>query len=98
MTFPPDPRHVPAAKAVVDKFKAQGYDPEGYTLYTYAAIQAFAAAADKAKSLKVDDLSKALKSITVDTVIGPLSWDKKGDVTNPQYVFYIWKNGTYAEM
>jgi branched-chain amino acid transport system substrate-binding protein len=98
MTFPPDPRNVPTAKAVVDKFKAAGYDPEGYTLYTYAAIQAFAAAADKAKSLKVDDLSKALKSITVDTVIGPLSWDKKGDVTNPKYVFYIWKNGTYAEM
>ena len=98
MTFPPDPRNVPAAKAVVDKFKAQGYDPEGYTLYTYAAIQAFAAAADKAKSLKLDDLSKALKSMTVDTVIGPLSWDKKGDVTNPQYVFYIWKNGTYTQM
>jgi branched-chain amino acid transport system substrate-binding protein len=98
MTFPPDPRNVPTAKAVVDKFKAAGYDPEGYTLYTYAAIQAFAAAADKAKSLKVDDLSKALKSMTVDTVIGPLSWDKKGDVTDPKYVFYIWKNGTYAEM
>ncbi|HEX3416040.1 MAG TPA: branched-chain amino acid ABC transporter substrate-binding protein, partial [Stellaceae bacterium] len=59
---------------------------------------AFAAAADKAKSLKVDDLSKTLKSMTVDTVIGPLSWDKKGDVTDPKYVFYIWKNGTYAEM
>src|SRR6201984_916704 len=57
MTFPPDPRNVPAAKAVVDKFTAEGYNPEGYTLYTYAAIQAFAAAANKAKSLKVVDLS-----------------------------------------
>jgi hypothetical protein len=36
-------------------------NPEGYTLYTYAAIQAFAAAAGKPRSLKVDDLSKALK-------------------------------------
>jgi branched-chain amino acid transport system substrate-binding protein len=98
MTFPPDPRNVPAAKAVVDKFTAEGYNPEGYTLYTYAAIQAFAAAADKAKSLKVDDLSKALKSITLDTVVGPLSWDKKGDVTEPRYVFYVWKGGKYAEM
>jgi len=98
MTFPPDPRHVPAAKAVVDKFMAQGYNPEGYTLYTYAAIQAFAAAAEKAKSTKVDDMSKALHSMTVDTVVGPLTWDKKGDVTDPKYVFYIWKNGTYAEM
>ena len=98
MTFPPDPRHIPAAKAVVDRFIAEGYNPEGYTLYTYAAIQAFSAAAEKAKSLKVDDLSKALKSMTVETVIGPLGWDKKGDVTDPKYVFYIWKAGKYAEM
>jgi len=98
MTFPPDPRKVPAAKAVVDKFMAQGYNPEGYTLYTYAAIQAFADAADKAKSVKLDDLSKALHSMTAQTVVGALTWDKKGDVTDPKYVFYIWKNGTYAEM
>jgi branched-chain amino acid transport system substrate-binding protein len=98
MTFPPDPRNVPAAWAIVDKFRAEGYDPQGYTLYTYAAIQAFAAAANKTKSLKVDDLSKALKSMTVDTVVGALSWDKKGDVTDPRYFFYVWKDGKYAEM
>ena len=98
MTFPPDPRNVPTAWAVVDKFAAEGYNPEGYTLYTYAAIQAFAAAANKAKSLNVDDLSKALKSMTVHTVIGPLSWDSKGDVKNSKYVFYVWKDGKYAEM
>ena len=37
-TFAHEPRSIPAAKAVVKKFKAAGYDPEGYTLYTYAAI------------------------------------------------------------
>jgi branched-chain amino acid transport system substrate-binding protein len=98
MTFAPDPRKVPAAKAVVDKFMAQGYNPEGYTLYTYAAIQVFAAAAEKAKSTKLDDLSKAVHAMTVETVIGPLSWDKKGDITDPKYVFYVWKAGKYAEM
>ncbi len=36
--------------------------------------------------------------MTVDTVVGPLSWDKKGDVTDPKYVFYVWKAGKYAEM
>jgi len=98
MTFPPDPRKVPAAKMVVDMFTKEGYNPEGYTLYTYAAIQAFKAAAEKAKSTKVDDLSKALHSLTADTVVGPITWDKKGDVTNPKYVFYVWKDGKYAEM
>ena len=41
MTFAPDPRKLPTAADVVAEFKAEGYDPEGYTLYTYAAIQAY---------------------------------------------------------
>ena len=97
MTYLADPRNAPAAWAVVDKFKAEGYDPKGNTLYTYATIQAFAQAAEKAKSVNVNDLSKALHSMTAHTVIGPLTWDKKGDV-NEKYVFYVWKNGTYIEM
>jgi branched-chain amino acid transport system substrate-binding protein len=98
MTFPPDPRKVPAAKAVVEEFKKTGYNPEGYTLYTYAAVQAFKAAAEGSKSTKVEDLAKWLRSNKVDTVIGPLEWDKKGDIKNPEYVFYVWKDGTYSEM
>jgi branched-chain amino acid transport system substrate-binding protein len=98
MTYPPDPRNSPAAWAVIDKFKAEGYDPKGRTLYTYATIQAFAQAAEKAKSVNVDDLSRALHSMTAHTVVGPLTWDKKGDVIDSKYVFYLWKNGAYAEM
>lgn len=98
MTFAPDPRKVPEAKAVVDRFMAQGYNPEGYTLYTYAAIQAFKDAAEKAKSVKLDALSKTLKSMKADTVIGTLQWNEKGDITDPKYVFYIWHDGKYAEM
>jgi branched-chain amino acid transport system substrate-binding protein len=98
MTFPPDPRKVPEAKAVVDRFVAQGYNPEGYTLYTYAAVQAFKDAAEKAKSVKVDALSKALKSMQADTVIGTIRWNEKGDVPDPKYVFYVWHDGKYAEM
>ena len=98
MPSQPDPRNALAAWAVVDKFKAEGYDPQGPTLYTYAAIQAFAQAVAKAKSIKLDDLSKALHSMTAQTVVGPLTWDKKGDITDSKFVFYVWKNGTYAEM
>jgi len=70
MTFGPDPRKYPTAKAVVDAFKAKNYDPEGYTLYTYAAFQAFAKAAETAKSVKVEDVAKAMRANKVDTVIG----------------------------
>ena len=32
------------------------------------------------------------------SVLGPISFDRKGDVTVPDYVFYVWKNGAYAEV
>ena len=99
MTFSPDPRQVPAAKAVVDSFKADGYEPEGYTLYTYAAIQVFAIAAEKAKSTQLDDLTKVLQSgMAFQTVIGSLKFDKKGDIVNPEFVFYVWKDGQYTQI
>jgi branched-chain amino acid transport system substrate-binding protein len=98
MTFPPDPRNIPAAKEAVESFKKGGYDPEGYTLYTYAAIQVFAQAAEKAKSVKLADLVKTLHSETFNTVVGPIKFDAKGDVLNPEYVFYVWKDGKYSEM
>ncbi len=98
MTFPPDPRNLPTAKAVVAEFKKQKYDPEGYTLYTYAAFQVFKEAAEKAKSTKVADLSKTLHEGKYQTVLGPIGFDKKGDVLNPEYVFFVWHDGKYAEM
>ncbi len=97
MTFAPDPRNVPTAKAIVDKFKAQGFDPEGYTLYTYAAIQVWAAAVEKTKSLEVAKLAPAIHGNKFSTVLGDLQYDKKGDVSNSKYVFYIWNNGEYKE-
>src|SRR2546427_3627153 len=39
MTFPPDPRKRAEAKAIVDKFRAKKFEPESYTLYSYAAVQ-----------------------------------------------------------
>lgn len=98
-TFPPDPRHNPAAQAVVAEFKKTGYDPEGYTLYTYAAMQIWAEAANKAKTVDPQKVAAELKSGGPwKSVIGDISFDKKGDVTKPAYVFYRWKNGKYAEM
>jgi len=98
MTFPPEPRDLPTAKAVVAEFKAQGYDPEGYTLYTYAAMQVFAQAAAQAKSVKMADLSKALHAHKYNTVVGPITFDKKGDILNPEYVFYVWHDGKYNQV
>jgi len=99
MTFAPDPRKVPTAKAVVEAFQKDGYEPEGYTLYSYASIQVFVAAAVTAKSTDLDELTAVLQSgRTFDTVIGSLKFDKKGDIMNPAFVFYRWEGGSYTEL
>ena len=97
MTFPPDPRKIAGAASIVAEFKAKNFDPEGYTLYTYAAIQVWAAAAAKTNSLDVKKLSPAIRGQKFNTVIGDLQYDNKGDVSNSKYVFYIWDNGEYHE-
>ena len=95
MTFDADPRKNPVAAPVVAKFRAQGYDPEGYTLYTYAAIQVFVEAATQAKSTKSSDLEKVMRSASFATMLGRVAFDAKGDVTTPAYRVYAWKDGKY---
>ena len=98
-TFGSDPRKRPAAAAVVKRFKDKGVDPEGYTLYTYAAMQIWAAAAAKAKTTDAKKVAAALHGAKWDTVLGPVSFDKKGDITTLDYVFYKWsKDGKYDEI
>ena len=95
MTFSPDPRKNDIAKPVVDKLLAAGKTAEGYALYTYASVQAWAEAANAAKSTEFDAVVKALDEGKFNTVLGELEFDDKGDVTLPGYVFYEWKDGKY---
>ena len=103
MTFPPDPRNNPNAKAVVEKFRANKFEPEAYTLYSYAAVQVMADAAKQAKSNDPKKVAEKMHSgAHFKTVIGDLSYDKKGDITRLDYVMYIWKKNaegkiTYVE-
>jgi branched-chain amino acid transport system substrate-binding protein len=95
MTFRPDARDLASAKDVVDAFKKGDYDPSGYTLFTYAALQVFAEAAAQGKSVKVADLSKTLHAHKYATVVGSVAFDKKGDLVNPDYILYVWHDGKY---
>ncbi len=95
MTFSPDPRKNPDAAPVVKRFRDASVEPEGYVLYTYAAIQAWAQAAEQAKSTDFAPLVKSLNSNKFNTVLGNIGFDDKGDVTAPGYVFYEWSKGSY---
>jgi branched-chain amino acid transport system substrate-binding protein len=96
MTFSPDPRKNQKAASLVKRFRDAGIEPEGYVLYTYAAIQAWKQAAEKAGTVDPSKVTSILHSDTsFDTVLAKLSFNKTGDVTLPGYVFYIWSKGQY---
>ena len=99
MTFAPDVTKHPEAAAVMREFAARHVDPEGYTLYSYASMQVWAEAAKRAGTTDPRKVAAALKADgPFPSVIGPISFDAKGDVKGPGYVFYVWKNGDYAEL
>jgi branched-chain amino acid transport system substrate-binding protein len=103
MTYGPDPRNKPDAKKVVEEFRAKKFEPEAYTLYSYAGVQIIKQAAEAAKSLDPKKVAEKMHSgMHFKTVLGDISYDKKGDITKLDYVMYIWKKDasgkvTYVE-
>jgi branched-chain amino acid transport system substrate-binding protein len=94
MTFGPDARKNPAAAKVVKEFEEKKFNPEAYTLYSYAAVQLIKEAAEKAKSLDPKKVAEALHTgASFNTVLGALSYDAKGDRKDVDYVWYTWKKG-----
>jgi branched-chain amino acid transport system substrate-binding protein len=92
-----DARTREAAAPVVAKFRAEGYEPEGWTLYAYAVVQVWAQAVKKAGSFDDEAVVDALRDNEFDTVLGRLGFDEKGDVHGYEgFVWYVWENGAYA--
>jgi branched-chain amino acid transport system substrate-binding protein len=96
MSFPPKAEDDPKNAALVKKFRDAKYNPEGYTLFTYAAVKVWADAANKAKSTDPAAIAKVLRSGKFDSAVGLLEFDQKGDIKNPVYDIYVWKDGKSA--
>jgi branched-chain amino acid transport system substrate-binding protein len=105
MTFSPDPRTNPANKAIIELFRSQRmFEPQAYTLYSYASVQIIKQAAEKANSLDPKKVAEVMRSgMVFDTVLGNLKFDSKGDISNDgyvvngvkkdRYVLYVWRKG-----
>jgi branched-chain amino acid transport system substrate-binding protein len=95
MTFYRDPRDDPKVAAIVKRFRDSNYEPEGFTLYTYAAVQVYAQAVTLARTTDGLAVSKALHTGTFSTVLGRLSFNKKGDPSTEPFILYVWRGGKY---
>jgi branched-chain amino acid transport system substrate-binding protein len=98
-TFAPDPQKKAAAAATIKKFKEKGIDPDGYTLYSYAAFQVWSEAVARARTTEAKKVAAVIRTGSWDTVLGKISYMPKGDITVIDYVVYRRdKDGGYAEL
>ena len=93
-----DPRGRAEAAPVVERFRAAGFEPEGDTLYAYAAVQAWAQAAAASGSMEPQAMVAALREHQFDTVLGPINFDEKGDLTVQSPAWYVWRDGGYIPL
>jgi branched-chain amino acid transport system substrate-binding protein len=93
-----DPRRFPTAAAVAERIRAGGFEPEGYTLTNYAAVQVWALAANEAGTTDAVAVAAKLREHPWDTIIGTLEFDEKGDLKTAAYVWYLFKDGGYEQM
>ncbi len=98
-TGPNDTSSNPMHKKLIKKHqKKYGEDPGTFFFNAYAAVLCLANAAEKAGSLDYDKMRAVLLSEQVETPIGKIGFDKKGDVIGAGFSAYKVVNGKYKQV
>jgi branched-chain amino acid transport system substrate-binding protein len=94
-----DPRTNQVTAPVVERFRAAGYEPEGFTIYSYAAVQVWAQAVEQAETFAAGAVAAALRAHEFDTELGRIGFDEQGDVTGvSSFIWYVWRDGDYVPL
>jgi branched-chain amino acid transport system substrate-binding protein len=95
---PQDNADNPLAKAAKEAHKkAFNSDPGMFFENAYAATMVMLNAVEKAGgSTKLEDLKKVLQSEKVDTPVGKISFDQKGDAIGVGFSMYVVEKGKYV--
>jgi len=87
-----------AIKAVADHKAKYGEEPGAFFLNAYAATIAILNAIEKAGTTDYEAVEAALRSEYVDTPLGKISFDEKGDAIGVGFAVYQVQNGAYVEL
>ena len=96
---PMDTSDLPLYQVAVKKHQdAFGEDPGAFYKEAYAATMALLNAIEKAGSTEYAALEKALRSDWVETPVGKISFDERGDAKGVGFSMYQVKDGKYVEV
>jgi branched-chain amino acid transport system substrate-binding protein len=85
-----------AATAKEEHKKAYNSDPGAFFEGAYAATMLMLNAIEKANSTKLEDLKKVLQTEKVDTPVGKVNFDAKGDAIGVGFSMYVVEKGKYV--
>ena len=79
---------------LIESFRDYEIEPEGYVLYSFAAVHLWSAAVNAVESVEFKKVISQINENEFDTVLGPVKFDHKGDWELPSFVPFEWLNGT----
>ena len=96
---PKDTSKNPLTRVAIEAHKREfGCEPGAFFLNAYAATSAAINAIDKAGSTDYDKVAKALRTQPVDTPLGTIHFDDRGDAIGVGFSMYVVKDGIYQEV
>ncbi|MBI9086010.1 MAG: branched-chain amino acid ABC transporter substrate-binding protein [Desulfobacterales bacterium] len=87
-----------AIAAIAAHRKAYGEDPGAFFLNAYAAATAMLEAIKTAGTLEIGAVSKVLRSQFVETPLGKIGFDARGDAVGVGFSVFQVKNGVYVDV
>ena len=98
-TGPKDNSSLPLYKEAVENHKKMfGTDPGNFYFEAYSAMLAIVNAVEKAGGTDSEKVVQALRTEYVDTPIGKIRFDDKGDAEGVEFSMYQVKNGKFVEL
>jgi branched-chain amino acid transport system substrate-binding protein len=92
-----DPRGKPEAAPLLAAFRGASHEPNIDTFLSYATVQVWAQAVEEAGTMELDTVVSVLRHHELDTVLGRIGFDAKGDVTGyDTFAWYVWQGGDYV--
>ena len=92
----PSVRARPEAAKLLSRFREHGLATGDFGLGAYAAVQVWADAVERAGTLKLEPVARALRRGRFNTVLGTVAFDEKGDLDGAAWQWKVWVEGDYV--
>ena len=90
--------HRSCGRGRAGRFSRAGLGTRSGGLASYAAVQVWAEAVERAGTAKLAEVAAMLRRGRFETVIGPVAFDQKGDLEGATWQWLVWRHGSHVPL